>query len=61
MAANLKSEKYARVISLMKKATIGDVATRRLTQEFKEEVGRIEEVWQVLLILCAMSNVPPRF
>jgi len=40
--ADLKSEKYAEVISLMKKATIGDTVTRRLTQEFKEEAGHIK-------------------
>jgi crotonobetainyl-CoA:carnitine CoA-transferase CaiB-like acyl-CoA transferase len=38
------------VISLMKKATIGDAATRRLTQEFKEEIGYIEEIWQAFLM-----------
>ena len=50
VVADLKSEKYAEVISLMKKATIGDAATRRLTQEFKEEVRHIEEVWQAFLM-----------
>jgi len=43
MVADLKSEKYAEVISLMKKATIGDAAMRRLTQELKEEVGHIKD------------------
>jgi benzylsuccinate CoA-transferase BbsE subunit len=50
LAADLKNEKYDEVVSLMKKATVGDAATRRLAQEFKKEVDHIEEVWQAFLM-----------
>lgn len=50
MSADLGNEKFTEVISLMKKATIGDAATKRLALEFKDEVAHIEDVWEAFLM-----------
>ena len=50
MAAELNTDKYAEVIALIKKATVGDASTRRLQDEFVDEVHHIEDVWQDFLM-----------
>ena len=50
MEKDLRSKRFEEVVKLIRTATIGDKATRRLSEEFTAEVAHIENVWQAFLM-----------
>jgi len=50
MEKDLRGERFEEVIKLIRTATIGDKATKRLSEEFAAEVAHIEKVWEAFLM-----------